>query len=342
MIFKFNVQRRHSPFPCAYVKREFRLSVVILAGLILLTGCVPKPVPTLRLGINAWPGYEFLYLAQEKGFFRDAGVDVRLLEFSSLPDCRRAYEHGQIDALGATVIEVLQIRDHSRRSPQIVRVIDYSNGADVILAQPSFPNAASLRGARVGVELASLGVYVLSRGLEKNGLALSDIRTVSVDQTSMEDAFRKGELDAVVTYPPTSVKLLRDNKVKPLFSTSEIPGEVIDVIAVEETLNTQNPEQVSKMLSAFDRAVAYAKEHPAEAYAIMAAREGITPAEFAEALSDGVRMVSEAEQAAYFQADGKLKSLVDTSDRILRLDGQIKGADRRAGAVNAGFVPRKP
>jgi len=141
------------------------------------------------VGLNAWPGYEFLYLAQEEGYFRDEGLDVRVVEFCFLSDARRAYERGQIDILGTTVIEVLQIRDNRLREPQIVQVVDCSDGADVIIARPGFASGASLKGARVGVELASLGIYVLIRRLEKSGLSFADVETVFMDQLSMEEAF---------------------------------------------------------------------------------------------------------------------------------------------------------
>ena len=84
-----------------------RVRWLVVAVLSLGVGCSPEKPTTLRVGINPWPGYEFLYLAQEKGFYRDAGLDVRLVEFSSLADTRRAYERGQINAIGTTVIEVL-------------------------------------------------------------------------------------------------------------------------------------------------------------------------------------------------------------------------------------------
>lgn len=308
------------------------------AVLSLCVGCSPKSSPALRVGINAWPGLEFLYLAQEKGFYRAEGVEVRLVEFASLSDCRRAYERGQIDAMGTTVVEVLQARDQSARSPQVVQVVDYSAGADVILSRPGITNGAGLRGARVGVELASLGVYVLARGLEKSGLTLADVKTVSMDQVSMEDAFRKGTLDAVVTYPPTSTKLLRDSQALTIFSTAEIPGEVLDVIAVEAEVCAQRSGDVGRFLRAYHRAVAYAKDNPADAYRIMAAREGISAKEFADTLTDGITLLTEADQAEYLQPGGKLAKVIDSTDRILRQSGQIKGPDHRAQLANARFA----
>jgi len=288
--------------------------------------------------MNPWPTYEFFSLAQEKGFFKDAGVDVRLIEFSSLSDARRAFERGQLDVFCTTIIEVLQARAFSKRSPQIVKVIDYSLGADVILTKSQIKNADTLRGARVGVELASLGIFVLTRGLQSFGLSLTDIHAINMDQLSMEEALRAGEIDAMVTYPPTSVRLQRDNSVNTIFSSAQIPGEVIDVIAIDKLLHQERSNEVRLLLQSFDRAMEYAKDHPDESYKIMAQHEGIKPDEFAKAIKDGIVLVTAVEQKSYLDVNGKLGSIINTADRILRDTNQISGPDYRNDIINPSYI----
>lgn len=312
--------------------------ILVVAATWAAAWLMTPALPPLRIGINAWPGYEFLYLAQEKGFYRDAGVDVRLVEFNSLADARRAYERGQIDGLGATVIEVMQAREQPGRDLQVVAVIDYSDGADVVLARPEFTAPATLRGARIGVELGSLGVYVLVRALEHQQLSLADIKMVSLDPSAMEHAFVSGELDAVVTYPPFSLSLLKDGKAKPIFTSALIPGEVVDVIAIDESVALTRTDQVTRLLGAFQRAAAFTTTDAAEAHRIMAAREGISQAEFAAILSDGIRLVGVARQAEFLRPGGTLTTVVDRVDQVMRASKQISGPDRRAGAFSDRFV----
>ncbi|MFN8644057.1 MAG: hypothetical protein U0802_21280, partial [Candidatus Binatia bacterium] len=57
-----------------------------LATALIAAGCVGDPPEPLRVGINAWPGYEYLYLADVQGFYAREGVEVQLLEFGSLSD----------------------------------------------------------------------------------------------------------------------------------------------------------------------------------------------------------------------------------------------------------------
>lgn len=317
---------------------KLQLILMILGLITISAGCTNKTPGPLRIGINAWPGYEFLYLAQQKGFYQEMGVAVKLVEFNSLADARRAYERGQIDGLGTSIIDVLQARDQSMRSPQVVQVIDYSNGADVIIANSSVKNGAALRGTKIGVELGSLGTYVLARGLEKFGLTLADVQLVSMDQISMEEAINNGTLDAIVTYPPKSIKIINQGKAKKLFDTSEIPGEVVDVIAIDDLVIQQRNADVANLLRAYQKALQYTQQNPDEAYAIMAAREGISAEEFRETLSLGVHVVTQEEQSSFFTHGGKLAVVIDLSDRILRQSQQIIGPDRREGIANPIFV----
>jgi NitT/TauT family transport system substrate-binding protein len=313
--------------------------IILVSILLVIAGSLAwmwtRPHPPLRIGFNAWPGYEFLYLAQERGFFRDAGVAVTLVEFNSLADVRLAYERGQIDGLGTTVVEVLQARHNAKRNLQVINVIDYSAGADEILLRQG---RSDLRGARVGVEVGSLGIYVLVRALEKRGLTLADITAVNLGQLSMQEAFNKNEIDALVTYPPISISTKKTGNVISVFNTTEIPGEVVDVIAIdEETVNHRSGE-VKLLVDAFYRAQEFARQETATAMSIMAARERISPEDFTAALTDGVKLLSRSEQADFLRPGGKLQNVVDATDRIMRASGQLSGPDRRAGIFTDRFA----
>jgi NitT/TauT family transport system substrate-binding protein len=311
--------------------------IKFLFFLITLTGCELQQVEPLRIGLNTWAAYEFLYLADQKGFFKDENLDIKLIEFSSLSDARRSYERGQIDGLGTSLVDVLQAREQSPRSLQVVQVVDYSNGADMILANPKIKKGQDLRGKKIGLELASLGIYVLARSLDKFGLTLSDVQLVAMDQLSLADGFKNGILDAVVTYSPISIDILREIKANKLFSTSQIPDEVVDVIAVDNSIIEQRPEDVKKLLRAYHHAIAYTQQNPDESYAIMAQREGITAQEFKDSF-EGIYLVSQDEQKDFFKQDGKLETIVDMTDKVLRESGQIKGVDHTNDTINRLLV----
>jgi len=289
-----------------------------LSLVVQLTGCAPDPPEPLRIGINSWPGYELIYLAQEKGLFQQRGVPVRLIEFGSLADARRAYEMDKIDGLATTLIEVLMARDATNRDPQIVHVFDCSTGADVIIAPTDINSVSDLDGKRIGVELASLGIFVLSRALEINGMSFAHIKPVSKDQKTMCQDLQAGKLDAVVTYPPESVGLLKDSKLHVIFSSNDIPGEVVDVLALDNRVLRERPALARAFLQAVNDAYEYMEQHQEEACQIMGEREGLSATEFRKLLTEEMTLIKPSEQSNYFGETGKLRPVLEKAQLSLR------------------------
>lgn len=307
-----------------------------MAGVLLaffVSGCSRADRTELRIAMSPWPGYDFLFLAQEKGFLAEEGVNVRFVEYPLLSDCRVAFESGQVDAMACTLIEVLQARENSQRSPQVALVTDYSNGADVILGRADLTSLAALNGRRVGLELGSLGVFMLARALESAGMKLSDVEMVSCVPGEMQAAIVSGAVDAVVTYPPTSVHVEAGGQVRRLFSSAEIPGEVVDVVAVDAPRLQRDPELPARLSRAMQRALDYARIHQQEAYAFMAQREGISGAEFEQAL-EGVQLVEVAGQKAFLGSEGSLQRSLRDVGRTLRETGQLLPAVAAAAGKN--------
>lgn len=305
-------------------RRELVCFTVFAVFCCVLAGC-RQPEPPLRIALNAWPGYAAIYLAQEKGFFRDAGVEVKLVEFGALADARRAFETGKVDGLATTIIEVLMARDASSRDLRIVRVVDFSNGGDMIVARKNVRSMRALRGARIGVELSSLGVYVLARALEKEGMALTDVELVSKDQRSMGEALLEGRLDAVVTYPPESESLLASPGFHAVFTSREIPGEIVDVLALSSGVLRKRPEQVAAFLGAVDRAFAYLKEVPEDALRALAPRMELSPDQLKTVLESEIALVAPLEQEAYLGEGGKLRPTIDAVAATLRQVDVLSG-----------------
>lgn len=165
---------------------RIRLTIAFLLALLSLAfvSCQRKAPAELRMGISAWPGYEFFYLAKVKGYYADEKLNVTLVELGSLSDIRRSYERGQINLFNSTLFEILQTRALTSNIPRIISVSDYSHGADVILASPDVADIASLKGKKVGVEHGTINIYLLGRALEKNNLSLADITLIGSDQES--------------------------------------------------------------------------------------------------------------------------------------------------------------
>jgi NitT/TauT family transport system substrate-binding protein len=290
--------------------------------------------PPLRIALIRWPPFEFMHLAQEKGFFAEEHVEVRLIEFVAVSDTQRAFEHDKIDDGTFSLLQVLQNRDLLTRRLQIPMVIDFSDGADMVLARPDIESVSALRGKRVGVTLSPLDVYFLTRALELHGMNLKDVSVVYLRSKDMPDALRTGEVDAVTSYPPNSSDIEAQGLARPIFDSRRMPGEIVDVLAVDADVIRDRPDDVAGVIRAFHRAVRYAQEQPEEAYRIMAARERITPESFRQALQSGITMVPLADQQRFLGKSSSLADVVQRISAVLREHGQLSSREDDSDLFN--------
>ncbi|TAG68578.1 MAG: nitrate ABC transporter [Oscillatoriales cyanobacterium] len=236
---------------------------------VILASCTKAEAP-LRVGANVWPGYETLYLARSLGYYDN--TPIRLVDYPSGTEEVRAYRNGEIEVLAATNPDV-----------KIVVVMDFSNGGDVILGKPEIPNLQGLKNRPVGVESTALGAFIITRALEQKGMSPKDIKIVSLGVSEHERAFKDGKVDAVVTFGYARTKLLAVG-AKQLFDSSQIPGEIVDVLIVRDDVINKQPKALQALVDGRFRALDYLTKNPQDAAIRIAPRTGVTPEQFLESL----------------------------------------------------------
>lgn len=307
-------------------------------SLVILFFSCKQEEKAIRVGFNPWPGDEVIYLAEYLGYYKEEGVKVKLVEVGSLGDTRSAFEKRSVDIATSTNIDLLQVRCRNKKEAQIIALTDYSNGGDVILSREEIKTVADLKGKKVAAEGGSLNIYVLFRALEKQGLSLKDIEIVYLDQTSMNDAIASGKTDAVVTYPPFSIEISNSHKVNKIFTSREIPAEVLDVLIADKSFVENNQEKLDKFFKAIDRAWDYMNKNKEKAYAVMAAREKVTVEEFRTAIEEDLKLVRFKDQIELFKTNGSIEKSVQKTHEIMKLTGNLNGEPGETPFVNSSLV----
>lgn len=290
--------------------------LLVLLSLLCLSlfACSPKPASPLRVGISTWPGYEFLYLAKVKDFYRQRGVAVEIIQFNSLGDSRRAFERGQIDVLASTMVELLVASENIQQPLHIIGVLDASAGADKLIANPKYTSLKDLKGQKVGLEGGTVTVLAVQAAMHYAHLSLRDLQLVAQSQEDLSQGLESGKLAAVQSYPPYSTKLLQKGYVN-LFDTSKIPDQIIDVVSTRpELIKTRASDLKKLMLANFD-AYQYFKTHRAEATQIVSAREGLTLQAFTEAIQE-IRFFDLKDQAEYLNSPKGLAIIRSASEGL--------------------------
>lgn len=254
-------------------KQQWILSNVTVICAIALTNCTPAKEPLLRIASNLWPGYEPLYLARHLGYYDK--TPIKLIDFPSGTEEVRAFRNQEIEGAGLSIDQALLLAA-TQTNVRIIAVMDFSQGADVILGKPNIANIKALKGKRVGVESTALGSFFIARALEKNGMSPKDIQIVSLDFSEHERAFKEGRVEAIVTFDPPRAKLLAAG-AKLLFDSSQIPGEIVDTLVVREEAIASHSQAIQTLVTEYFRALDYLQKNPQDAARRIAPRTGVTP-----------------------------------------------------------------
>ncbi|WP_343034963.1 ABC transporter substrate-binding protein [Aromatoleum diolicum] len=288
-----------------------------VALLLPLIGCVREPESALRIGTNVWIGSEPLYLARELGHLNPEVV--QLVEYPSASEVLRAFRNQAIDGMVISLDELFGLAVDGLQ-PRIILVVDVSHGADAVVGRTGMRTMKDLKGKPVAVESGALGAFVLSRALSLNDMQASDVRVVHLESNEQPSAFAKGQVDGAVTFDPYRTQLLRAGATT-LFDSTQIPGEIVDLVAVRASVLEKQPKAIQTLLAGWFSAIDYLKREPKDAAHRMGIRQQTTGEQFLDALK-GLHIPSREENLRMI--GGATPELAVSGRRLMALMQEAK------------------
>ena len=278
-----------------------KMIVNTLIGAVSLTIASAAPI---KIAYSDWPGWTVLEIAKQKGWFKEAGLDVELDWFDYSPSID-AFSAGKVDAVTIVAGDAL-VSGASGAKSKFVCLTDYSEGSD-------------LKGKKVGVELTLVEHELLLQALKVNGMSQSDVTLVGTATDKTPQALASGQVSAVgAWYPIEGQALTQVAGSKKLFTSADAKGLIFDVIAVNPTSYGAHKEEWTKIAAIFYKCVAYLKD-PAtadDAVKIRAAKVGADPVEYAKNIP-----------GTHFLTVPEAKKCLKKSDDMLSIYGSMKLSD---------------
>ena len=259
----------------------------------------------LKIGYSDWPGYTAFEIANQKGWFKDAGVDVQLVwfDYSASID---AFAAGKIDA-DCIVASDAMVTGASGTKSKFIALLDYSDGSDMIIGKPGIKSVKDLKGQKVGVELTLVEHMLLLEALKRNGLSQADVTLVPTPTNNTPQTLASGQVAAVgAWYPVSGQALTQVAGSKPIFTSAEAKGLIYDVLAVSPASLAANHEDWAKVVAIYYKCVDYILDPKTrdDAVKIMSAKVGADPKEYAKNIP-GTHFLTLAEtKAAYKKGPG--------------------------------------
>ncbi len=266
--------------------------IALMSGALLLVSCSQGPsAPTearteFNIGWSIYAGWMPWPYAQQAGIVKKwadkYGIKINIVQVNDYVESVNQYTAGKFDGVTVANMDALTIPAAGGKDTSAIIVGDYSNGNDGILLKGA-DQLSAIKGRQVYLVELSVSHYLLARGLEKSGLKPTDVKTVNTSDADIVGAFGSADANAAVAWNPQLSVMKGQAGAKEVFSSAQIPGEILDLLVVDTATLKANPNLGKALAGIWYETVALMQRQDAqgkEARAAMAKLAGSTPEQF--------------------------------------------------------------
>ncbi|SEA35108.1 putative urea ABC transporter substrate-binding protein [Rubrimonas cliftonensis] len=294
---------------------------------------------SFRIGWSIYAGWMPWGYIEDSGIMdrwaEKYGVDVEIVQFNDYVESINQYTAGAFDGVTVTNMDALSIPAGGGVDTTALIIGDYSNGNDALIVKGG-GTIADLAGKPVNLVELSVSHYLLARALDSAGLAESDLAAVvNTSDADMIAAWATADVEAVVTWNPLVAAIDAEPDSTILFDSADIPGEIIDMLAVNTETLAANPALGKALVGAWYETMALMSSDSEEGRAARTAMAEASGTDLAgyDAQLAATRMFWTPADAVAFAASDEVKATMPAVAAFL-YDKGILGV----GAPSADFV----
>ena len=260
------------------------------------------------------------------------GIDVEIVQINDYVESINQYTAGAFDGVSATNMDTLSIPSGGGVDTTALIVGDFSNGNDAVILKGE-GDLMSLKGKPVNLVELSVSHYLLARALDSVGLKESDLASViNTSDADMIAAFATDDVEAVVTWNPLVSTILEDPSATKLFDSSDIPGEIIDLMVVNTETLAANPDFGKALVGAWYEVMGLMAAGDEEVLTAMAEASGTDLEGYKAQLASTEMFYDPADAVAFTESAELPATMVSVAEFLF--DKGILGE----GAPSADFV----
>ena len=282
-----------------WTRRQTLWAIAGAAGGLALHACAPSQQPsqdpsqqkltTASIGLFTWVGSAPLYIARDKGFFQNLGLNLEVKVFAENTDANAAFVSDRLNAVSPVTSEAVSLAANGADF-RIVMVQDSSVGGDGILARNSIADISDFKGKKIAVEEGSVSHFFLLQVMAEAGLEANDFTLVNAGPDIAATAYRSGQVEIAVTYAP---HLSKANREQPdgriIYDSARMPTAIADLYVFNTEFLETNPQAADAFVRGVLQGLEFLKTNRAEGLAIASSALGISPEELEDGLL-GVRL----------------------------------------------------
>jgi NitT/TauT family transport system substrate-binding protein len=259
-------------------------------------------------------------------------IEIDVVQINDYIESINQYTAGQFDGCTMTNMDALTIPAAGGVDSTALIIGDFSNGNDGIVLKGADKKLADIKGQRVNLVELSVSHYLLARALDSVEMSERDVTVVNTSDADLVGVFNASDVTSTVTWNPLLSEITAIPDTTKVFDSSEIPGEIIDLLVVNSETLAANPAFGKALTGAWYEIMAKMQAGDEEALTIMAEASGTDLAGY-QAQLDATNMFYTAAEAVSFansdQLQATMKHITDFS-----FDHGLLGD----GAMDADFI----
>jgi NitT/TauT family transport system substrate-binding protein len=269
---------------------------LLLACALAMAACsgpekAAEPRTDFSIGWSIYVGWMPWPYAEQAGIVKKwtdkYGITIRFVQVNDYVESVNQYTAGKLDGVTVTNMDALTIPAAGGKDTTAIILGDYSNGNDAFLLKGA-SDITAIKGRPVNLVELSVSHYLLARALEKNGMKLTDVKTVNTADADIASAFASPQVTAAVAWNPQVTAMKRVPGTTVVFTSADIPGEILDLLVVDTATLKANPNLGKALVGVWYETMALMARNDAKgkaARAAMAKLAGTTPEAFESQLA---------------------------------------------------------
>lgn len=168
------------------------------------------------------------------------GIEIDVVQINDYVESINQYTAGQFDGCVMTNMDALTIPAAGGVDSTALIMGDFSNGNDAVVLKDK-KTLKEIKGQNVNLVELSVSHYLLARALETVGMKESDVKVVNTSDADMVAVYGTKSVTSVVTWNPLLSEIVSQPKSTKVFDSSQIPGEIMDLMIVNTQTLKKNP-----------------------------------------------------------------------------------------------------
>ncbi len=246
-------------------------TVGILIALILCLGCHREHPPTpggpsarLVIGSVKAENRAILIMAERLGYFQEQGLAVEIKLSGAGAEMIQDLKAGRLDLMTSSDF-VIATNLAKLPDLRILAAIDQANSVYLVARKDKgIRDPSDLRGKRIGLVKGSIAEFYLGKYLFSFHIRLTDVSVVAHSAAELEEALRRGSIDAAISWDPFARRMKNELGDEGLSWAAQLnnPWHVVLVASVG-TIEKQHVA-LGRLMKALVRAETYVANHPEE------------------------------------------------------------------------------